>query len=173
MAAIPGALTPTEIKFAHDCGADFVKVFPACNMGVSYFKNIRAPMKGINLLAVGGVTDFVAQYNWRRVMDGPDVAKAFAGAPSDACRILLQHQPKKVDRNRVWDVRLQLSGDTHGGAILGFDLLVKSMNEGHVRGLYREGNLALYVNSGTGQWAGFPLRLGVPAEIAVLRLRPA
>ena len=106
-------------------------------------------------------------------MEGPDVAKAFAGAPSDACRILLQHQPKKVDRNRVWDVRLQLSGHTHGGAILGFDLLVKSMNEDHVRGLYREGNLALYVNSGTGQWAGFPLRLGVPAEIAVLRLRPA
>ena len=57
MAAIPGALTPTEIKFAHDCGADFVKVFPACNMGVSYFKNIRAPLKGINLLAVGGVTE--------------------------------------------------------------------------------------------------------------------
>ncbi|MBQ8112676.1 MAG: metallophosphoesterase, partial [Kiritimatiellae bacterium] len=60
---------------------------------------------------------------------------------------------------------------THGGAILGFDLLVKAMNDDHVRGLYRDGKLALYVNSGTGQWAGFPLRLGVPAEIAVLRLR--
>ncbi len=57
MVTVPGALTPTEIKWAHDCGADFVKVFPACNMGVSYFKNIRAPLKGIRLLAVGGVTE--------------------------------------------------------------------------------------------------------------------
>ena len=57
MVSIPGALTPTEIKFAHDCGGDFMKVFPACNMGVSYFKNIRAPLDGCRLLAVGGVNE--------------------------------------------------------------------------------------------------------------------
>ena len=142
------------------------------SLGITMLDNAhRIISRGEAKIAVGGVTDFVAQYNWRRVMEGPDVAKAFAGAPSDACRILLQHQPKHVDVNRVWDVRLQLSGHTHGGAILGFDLLVKAMNDDHVRGLYRDGRLALYVNSGTGQWAGFPLRLGVPAEIAVLRLR--
>jgi predicted MPP superfamily phosphohydrolase len=123
-------------------------------------------------IAVGGVTDFVAPHNMRRAMEGPDVAKAFAAVPANTCRILLQHQPKRAVANDAWDVRLQLSGHTHGGAILGFDLLVKRMNEGLVRGLYRMGRLALYVNSGTGQWAGFPLRLGVPAEIAVLRLRP-
>ena len=57
MVSIPGALTPTEIKFAYDCGADFIKVFPACNMGVSYFKNIHAPLKQCRLLAVGGVSE--------------------------------------------------------------------------------------------------------------------
>lgn len=57
MVSIPGALTPTEIKFAHDCGADFVKVFPACNMGVSYFKNITAPLSQVRMLAVGGVNE--------------------------------------------------------------------------------------------------------------------
>ena len=57
MVSIPGALTPTEIKFAHDCGGDFMKVFPACNMGVSYFKNIRAPLQQCRLLAVGGVNE--------------------------------------------------------------------------------------------------------------------
>lgn len=57
MVSIPGALTPTEIKFAHDCGGDFMKVFPACNMGVSYFKNIHAPLSQCKLLAVGGVSD--------------------------------------------------------------------------------------------------------------------
>ena len=57
MVSIPGALTPTEIKFAHDCGGDFMKVFPACNMGISYFKNIRAPLQQCRLLAVGGVNE--------------------------------------------------------------------------------------------------------------------
>lgn len=56
MVSVPGALTPTEIKHAYDLGADFVKVFPACNMGVSYFKNIHAPLPQVKLLAVGGVT---------------------------------------------------------------------------------------------------------------------
>ncbi len=55
MVSIPGALTPTEIKFAHDCGGDFIKVFPAGNMGVSYFKNIHAPLRDCRLLAVGNV----------------------------------------------------------------------------------------------------------------------
>lgn len=57
MVSIPGALTPTEVKFAHDCGGDFIKVFPACNMGVSYFKNIHAPLNQCKLLAVGGITE--------------------------------------------------------------------------------------------------------------------
>jgi len=57
MVSIPGGLTPTEIKYAYDCGADFVKVFPANNMGVSYFKNIHAPLKQVKLLAVGGVNE--------------------------------------------------------------------------------------------------------------------
>ena len=55
MVSIPGALTPTEIKFAHDCGGDFIKVFPAGEMGVSYFKNIHAPLIDCELMAVGNV----------------------------------------------------------------------------------------------------------------------
>ena len=55
MVSIPGALTPTEIKQAHACGADFVKVFPVSNMGVSYIKAVCAPLSNIRMLAVGGV----------------------------------------------------------------------------------------------------------------------
>lgn len=55
MVSIPGALTPTEIKQAHVWGADFVKVFPASSMGVSYIKAITAPLNHIRMLAVGGV----------------------------------------------------------------------------------------------------------------------
>ncbi len=55
--SIPGALTPSEISFAHDTGAHFVKVFPAGVFGIDYIKAVRAPLSHISLLAVGGVDD--------------------------------------------------------------------------------------------------------------------
>ena len=56
LVSIPGALTPTEVAFAHRCGADFVKLFPVSNLGVEYVKAIKAPLSNIKLLAVGGIT---------------------------------------------------------------------------------------------------------------------
>lgn len=56
LVSIPGALTPTEIQHAWACGADIVKVFPACTMGAGYFKNICAPLSQVRMLAAGGVT---------------------------------------------------------------------------------------------------------------------
>ena len=55
MVSIPGVLTPTEMKQAHVCGADFVKVFPASSMGPGYIKAVAAPLSHIRMLAVGGV----------------------------------------------------------------------------------------------------------------------
>lgn len=52
--SMPGAYTATEIKRAHNAGADFVKVFP-CLEGAAYIKAARAPLSHIKLLAVGGV----------------------------------------------------------------------------------------------------------------------
>lgn len=130
-------------------------------------------VRGGQRLVVGGVTDFAAETNDRRLMDGPNIGKAFEGAPFGAPRILLQHRPIGFEFNStVHNVDLQLSGHTHGGAILGLDQLVKRVNDQRVRGLYELPNGSkLYVSSGTGQWAGFPLRLGVPAEITLLVLR--
>lgn len=123
-------------------------------------------------LVVGGVTDMAAMDNRVRIMEPGDVRRAFAGAPKGAFRVLLQHRPAFVRSNAAEGVRLQLSGHTHGGAILGLDRLVARIgNEDHVRGIYREHGLTLYVSPGTGQWAGFPQRLGVPAEITELVLR--
>ena len=55
LVSIPGALTPSEIQFAHNSGADFVKLFPITNMGTAYVKAVKAPLSHIKLLAVGGV----------------------------------------------------------------------------------------------------------------------
>ena len=55
MVSIPGAMTPTEIQQAHLLGADFVKLFPAAQLGTDYIKAIRAPLSHIRMLAVGGI----------------------------------------------------------------------------------------------------------------------
>lgn len=57
LASFPGAMTPTEIAAAWRYGADAVKVFPAGKLGPDYIKAIRAPLKQIPLLAVGGVSE--------------------------------------------------------------------------------------------------------------------
>lgn len=55
LVSIPGCMTPSEILAAHDAGADFVKLFPAGNLGPGYVKNISAPVSHVKFLAVGGV----------------------------------------------------------------------------------------------------------------------
>lgn len=55
MVSIPGALTPSEVLTAFDAGADFVKIFPAAQLGAEYIKAIREPINNVPLVAVGGM----------------------------------------------------------------------------------------------------------------------
>lgn len=121
-------------------------------------------------LTIAGVTDRVAP---RFGMEGPDTGRALLDAPADAPVVLLSHQPIDVAANARIGIDLQLSGHTHGGMIRGVDQLVKRANGGYVSGAYRVGGMQLYVSNGTGLWNGFPIRLGVPAEITEFVLRPA
>ena len=58
--AIPvamGASTPTEIFAARSAGADWVKVFPAENLGgPEYITNVLGPLDGTPILVTGGLT---------------------------------------------------------------------------------------------------------------------
>ena len=142
-------------------------------LGISMLDNAHHVFaRGEARLVLGGIPDETAcspRYAGDSVT--PDVVRTFEGAP-EGCRILMKHRPIHLSEHERHGVRLQLSGHTHGGACRGMDLLVAKMgNEDHLRGLYREEGIALYVNPGTGQWAGFPLRLGVPAEVSELILR--
>lgn len=57
IAVLPGALTPTEVITAWECGADVIKVFPANSMGgAKYLKSLKAPLPQIELIPTGGVT---------------------------------------------------------------------------------------------------------------------
>jgi 2-dehydro-3-deoxyphosphogluconate aldolase/(4S)-4-hydroxy-2-oxoglutarate aldolase len=53
---MPGCYTPTEIHRAHTLGADIVKIFPAQNVGMDYFRAVTAPMPHLKLMPTGGVT---------------------------------------------------------------------------------------------------------------------
>jgi 2-dehydro-3-deoxyphosphogluconate aldolase/(4S)-4-hydroxy-2-oxoglutarate aldolase len=61
VAAIPGALTPTEIMVAVDAGADLVKIFPCAAVGgPSYIKALKAPFPHVPFIASGGVDQVTA-----------------------------------------------------------------------------------------------------------------
>lgn len=51
-----GAMTPTEIQHAHNCGADFVKLFPAGTLGLDYIKNVLGPLPMVKIVPTGGIT---------------------------------------------------------------------------------------------------------------------
>lgn len=57
VAAMPGALTPTEVVTAWTAGADVVKVFPCGALGgASYIKSLKAPLPQIEMVPTGGVS---------------------------------------------------------------------------------------------------------------------
>jgi 2-dehydro-3-deoxyphosphogluconate aldolase/(4S)-4-hydroxy-2-oxoglutarate aldolase len=51
-----GALTPTEVIAAWEAGADFIKIFPAGNVGgPKYIKALKGPLPDVPLIPTGGV----------------------------------------------------------------------------------------------------------------------
>jgi len=64
VAAIPGALTPTEVLAAWTAGADCVKLFPVNAVGgPGYLRSLKAPLPQIELVPTGGVTlDTAAEF---------------------------------------------------------------------------------------------------------------
>ncbi len=121
-------------------------------------------------LVLAGVTDFSAGHFDPAHRSDPQAA--LAGAPADAAvRVLLAHQPRSAVAAAEAGFDLQLSGHTHGGQFLPWNLFVP-MQQPYVAGLHRHRNMWIYVSRGTGYW-GPPKRFGAPSEIARIRLRRA
>jgi predicted MPP superfamily phosphohydrolase len=108
-------------------------------------------------------------------MHDMDLGKALAGRDPEQALVLLAHQPRGIEDAVRAGVDLQLSGHTHGGQIVPFNLVVGAVQP-YVRGLHRhaEGDREghIYVSRGTGYW-GPPMRLGAPPEIAKIVLTGA
>lgn len=136
-------------------------------LGIRMLHNEHVQTGG-GAVVLAGVTDPVAGIMGK---EEPDIRKALAGAPEKGVRILAAHQPRLAPEAAAHGVDLQVSGHTHGGMIAGIDRLVARFNEGFVSGLYTVGGMKLYVSNGAGIWNGFPIRIGVPSEIVLIRLR--
>ena len=119
-------------------------------------------------IAVAGVTDRAAR---RGIHEKPDFEAAMNGIPEDTPTVVLCHRPDEVLKaSQYKNAVLQLSGHTHGGMTPLLSWFVKRTNAGFVSGRYQIGNTTLIISNGSGIWNGFPMRLGVPAEILVVTL---
>ena len=120
-------------------------------------------------LVLAGVTDYSAHHFDAAHRSDPN--RALAGAPPDAPRLLLAHQPRSAAAAAEAGFDVQLSGHTHGGQFLPWNWFVP-LQQPYVAGLHRhDARLAVYISRGTGYW-GPPKRLGAPSEITRLRLVP-
>jgi predicted MPP superfamily phosphohydrolase len=147
--------------------AQWMPAFRALGMQVLENSHTQVTRDGA-VLTIAGVTDPVAA---RYGLPMPDLKAALAGADPKAPVILLDHRPVEARANAAQGVKLQLSGHTHGGHIVGMDQLVKRANGGYVSGRYDVDGMTLYVSNGAGLWPGFAARLGVPSEITLVTLR--
>ncbi len=118
------------------------------------------------MVAVAGVTDYSAGYFDPSHRSDP--TRAVAGAPKDAVKVLLAHQPRSAHRAAAAGYDLQLSGHTHGGQFWPWNHFVR-LQQPFTAGLKRLGSMWIYISRGTGYW-GPPMRFGIPSEIALIRL---
>lgn len=87
---------------------------------------------------------------------------------ADRYRVLLYHRPDGAEHAARWGVDFMLTGHTHRGQIVPFNLLVKRVFPRLYRDYQVEG-MTLYVSPGTGTW-GPVIRLGSKCEITLFRL---
>jgi len=104
-----------------------------------------------------------------------DMGKAIQNIPDGAFKILLSHDPNYWKNKVVFDtdIPLTFSGHTHGGQfsfkLAGISFSPVYFIQKRWKGLYRENNQYLYVNTGIG-CAGFLGRIDMNPEITVITL---
>jgi predicted MPP superfamily phosphohydrolase len=131
-------------------------------LGVRPLRNERLQLGALDLAGVNDLGG--AQYG-----DGPDFAKALGDRDPTRPAILLAHQPVAARHAARYGVDLQLSGHTHGGQMVPFNLLVK-LQQPVVSGYGEVDGVPVYVTNGAGFW-GPPVRVGAPPQVTLVELR--
>ncbi|MDF5759079.1 metallophosphoesterase [Spongiactinospora sp. TRM90649] len=134
-------------------------------LGVRPLENERVEIaRGGAVLDLAGVNDVYGEPEGQ----GPDFTAALGGRDTSRTTVLLAHQPVQVTQAAAHGVDLQLSGHTHGGQMVPFNLIVP-FQQPVVRGLATVDGTQVYVTRGAGFW-GPPVRVGAPPEITMLRI---
>jgi len=129
--------------------------------GVTMLRNTMVEYKGIRLVGA----DNPARDGQKDTPFLRDLRVA-EGIPS----VLLYHQPAGIEHAVRAGIDLQVSGHTHNGQIVPFNLLARMLYK-YLKGLYLIDGMYLYVSPGTGTW-GPPMRLGSHNEVTLLNLVP-
>lgn len=137
-------------------------------LGLHVLLNEHVVLKscGASLL-LAGVTDYSA-HNFDPAQRSDPQAALAGASPGLRPRVLLAHQPRTAAAAADAGFDLQLSGHTHGGQFWPWNFFVR-LQQPFTAGLNRLGDLWVYTSRGSGYW-GPPKRLGVPSEIARVRL---
>ncbi|XBP92636.1 metallophosphoesterase [Micromonospora sp. CCTCC AA 2012012] len=98
-----------------------------------------------------------------------DYAAALGDRDPSRPVVLLAHQPVAAHEAAKFGVDLQLSGHTHGGQMVPFNLAVK-LQQPVVSGLGEVDGTKVYVTNGAGFW-GPPVRVGAPPQVTLVELR--
>ncbi|MCL2020983.1 MAG: metallophosphoesterase [Betaproteobacteria bacterium] len=96
------------------------------------------------------------------------VQEAIKDAPEDALKIMLDHQPYKLEESEEAGVFLQLSGHTHNGQFFPLNFVVAKFFE-HSYGYSRRGQTHYWVTAGVGSW-GARIRTSGRPEIVLIDL---
>jgi predicted MPP superfamily phosphohydrolase len=131
-------------------------------LGVRPLRNERLELDGLDLAGVNDLGG--ADYG-----DGPDFAKALADRDTARPVVLMAHQPVVARDAAQYGVDLQVSGHTHGGQMVPFNLLVR-LQQPIVSGLGTVDGVPVFVTNGAGFW-GPPVRVGAPPQVTVIDLR--
>jgi len=144
----------------------WLELLPTLGIRVLQNERVRLSRNGSELDVVG-----VNDYSAARFDEAaaPDLPAALAGRDPDVPALLLAHQPRAAEEAASLGIDVQLSGHTHAGQIWPFRYAVR-LTTPYVVGLYRIGDMQLYVSPGTGYW-GPPMRVATQAEITHLTLR--
>ncbi|MBB5829865.1 metallophosphoesterase [Micromonospora carbonacea] len=137
-------------------------------IGLRVLQNVRQEIRTpAGVLDLAGVNDVTAAGTG---LAGPaDFAAALGDRDPSRPVVLLAHQPVAAVEAARFGVDLQLSGHTHGGQMVPFNLAVR-LQQPVVSGLGEVDGTKVYVTNGAGFW-GPPVRVGANPQVTLVELR--
>ncbi|WP_433827807.1 metallophosphoesterase [Actinoplanes sp. CA-015351] len=149
----------------HEYYTDYTEwIDEVAEFGMRPLRNERVELDGLDL---AGVNDLDGEMYG----DPADFALALGNRDMTRPVVLMAHQPVAAEKAAPYGVDLQVSGHTHGGQMVPFNLLVR-LSQPVVSGFGNVDGVPIFVTNGAGSW-GPPVRVGAPPQVTVIELRSA